>query len=269
MQGQISNVFSGFRLHVNEHKTEICAYPYHFTENFHIIFKAHLRSFSRAKSTEKKKEALMFMFFKADSLYKSGQIGVYKYLLKFLKKRNFSDVWDLMESFLVNTILVKPELTEHVFPIVTNHLEYITDSFKRGLLANLISGVQNSYHNEAQWLFWILRKVCYSFTVNELHKILTESDDDILRILIIDYVAEYKPKSATLINDITELYTQYTSYDFRSEHWLLVYTCYEQKWFNFEVFKAAIENNKFASAMLDKKVTFFLSPSCDSDNTKK
>ena len=269
MQGQISNVFSSYRLHINEHKTKISVYPYHSTENLNVIFGTHYRHCKKASTKNKRIDALMFMFFKADSLFQAGEVGVYKYLLKFLKDGDFSDVWDIMESFLVNIILIKPELAEHVFPIVTNHLEYITDSFKNGLRDNLISSVQNSYHNEAQWLFWILRKVCYQFNVNELHELLTESDDDILRILIIDYIAEYKPKSAKLNNDISDLYTKYANYNFRSEHWLLIYTCYEQKWFDFEVFKSAIESNNFASAMLNKKVTFFLSPSCDSDNAKK
>lgn len=262
MQGQIANAFSAFRLHVNEQKTSVCVYPYHFTENIKETYNGHIKRYLESITDEEKKNALMFMFFKADSLFAAGQVGAYKYLLKLIKNYDFSDVWNFLEAFLVNVILIKPELTEYVFPIVINHVEFVTEEFKKGLLENLYSSARNGYHNEAQWLFWILRKICYEFSENELHSLLITTDDDVLRIFIIDYVSEYMSESEYLINSISELYLGYAKYSFRSEHWLFIYTCFEQQWFNYDLLTNVINVNKFANAMLDSNVSFYISPSC-------
>lgn len=264
-QGPISNVFSSFRLKINEQKTSINVYPYHFTENFKETYSGLIARYKESASQEEKKNSLMFMFFKADSLFASGQIGAYKYLLKLIKNEDFSDVWSFMEAFLVNMILIKPQLTEYVFPIVVNHVEWITSKFKKGLVENLISSVSNCYHNEAQWLFWILRKICYTFSEDELNAILV-TNDDILKIFVIDYVSEFMSNSHCLTNYIAEIYLEYSQYSFRSEHWLFAYTCFEQKWFDYEILTKVITSNEFASAMLDSGVSFFISPSCKAES---
>ncbi|WP_081412511.1 RNA-directed DNA polymerase [Tuberibacillus calidus] len=254
IRNKLRQVFEKYRLKINESKTQFMVYPYHHNTDLKFEFKTQIDKFRNSK----KIQDAMLIFFKADELYEIGEKGAYKYLYKQLKDEDFSSAWKEIESFFIGHLLVKPSLAPYIIKLIINHKNLITDEFINELKINIKTSVENGLDNEAEWLFWILTKLNVKFNVKEMVYLLEKTHDDLLRIMLIDYIHKWnKIKSKKIRLALDNLINTLSNYNLRSEHWLIIYEWVYHKWHNYNRLENKINEIDFFKALKKRNVSFY------------
>lgn len=253
----IRRTFYNYRLRINEQKTEVLKYPYNNNVDLNRVYDYYLKKLKKETDDKRCCMIVLNLFSKADEFYKNGQKGAYKYLFKMIAGTDFKNTWHQVEAFIINTILILPSLTQFAAVIVLNNLDKITEGFKFEILENLKNSCLNKYDNEAQWLFWLLMKIDYRFTVSDLELLFRTSEDSILNIMIIDYADKYKKSSKKLQVLIEEYYNKISQFSIYSEYWLVIYECYVNKWFDYRKLEPVIKKSKFFMELNKEGVLFY------------
>lgn len=256
-QENIRQIFGNYRLRINEQKTQIVKYPYHTNVDMKRAFNYYLRKLGNSTSEQESQEIILNLFLKANELFEQGQKGTYKYLFKMIVNEDFTLVWKQVESFLINTILILPSLTQFAAEIILRNLDKLTTEFNLELLSNLNNSCVNHYHSEAQWLFWLLMKIEYKFSVAELKYLFENTDDTLFKIMLIYYIDKFKHSSKILEKLINDYYDYLTNFSIYSEYWLVIYECYSNKWFDWGKLKATVDRSNFFKKLNKEKVHFF------------
>jgi len=253
---KIRKVFDFYRLKINESKSKFYYYPFHNAKDLKEEFSFYIQNFKKSQN----KHEVRLLFFKADELVQRGEKGAYKYLYKQLDKTDLTFVWKEIEPFLIGHLLIKPSLAQYIINIIVDHDELVSNELLIELRENLFISIENHMDNEAQWLFWTLRKLKYNFSAKDIAKLLKLTEDDILIIMILD-TAHYEKKIETksVSKAIDELLTRISNDNLRSERWLLIYEWVFNKWYKFDTLESKINDFKFFKALKNRKINFYTS----------
>src|SRR5690625_4301245 len=256
MKNKIIEIFSSYRLRINEQKTSIESYPFH---NLTDVKKEYDYYMDKYKET-KNERYLRMLFLKADELTGLGVKGAYKYLYKMLDNKRgikLSCHWSIVEPFLIGHLLIQPSLSQYIVNVVLMYKEKITDAFQQEIFNNLELGLEKHLHNEAQWLLWALLKIGYQFTKGELISLYKDSDDDFTKIMIIHTIydngfEELYDIKALLKEEVQEL----KELDFNHERWFLIHEWHINRWKDYSEFQNMYNGNQFYQVMKKHQISF-------------
>lgn len=251
---KIRKVFENYRLKINENKSDLYSYPFHNVKDLKEQFSYYIYKFKKNKT----KHDVRLLFFKADEFNLQGEKGAYKYLYKQLEKIDLSFAWEDVEPFLINHLLIKPALAQFIIKIILNHSHLISERLKMELKNNLFISIENQMDNEAQWLFWILKKLKFNFTATQISKLLFSTSDDILRIMLIDTAHQQKKiKTKSVQKALNSVIEEIGYSSLRSERWLLIYEWVFNKWYNYKKIEEKVDEVSFFKALRKRKVNFY------------
>jgi hypothetical protein len=250
---KIRKVFEYYRLRINENKSQFYSLPFYNERDLKEQFSFFIRKFKNEDAHDAR-----LLFFKADELTMKGEKGAYKYLYKQLEKEDLSFSWNEIEPILISHLLIKPALAQYIIKIILKHSRLISGQFKEELKYNLFFSVQNQLDNEAQWLFWIIRKLGIKLNANELSELLKDTQDDLMRIMVIDTAKQYKKiETQTFKNAMDLVMKELLNSNLRSERWLLIYEWHFNKWSMYEKLDGKIQEIAFFKALKNKNVNFY------------
>lgn len=256
MKNKIIEVFSSYRLRINEQKTSIDKYPFHNLKDVKREYDYYMGKYKETKN----KRYLRMLFFKADELTHYGVKGAYKYLYKMLDDKRgikLSRHWSVVEPFLIGHLLIQPSLSQYIVNVVLLYKEKITDTFQQEIFNNLKISLENHLHNEAHWLLWALLKTDYKFTEEKIINLYNDSDDDFTKTMLIHTIYsngfetnyDIKVLLKEVVQELKEL-------DFNHERWFLIHEWHINCWIDYSEFQNMYNGNQFYQAMKKHQVSF-------------
>ena len=251
---EIANIFSGYKLELNDSKTEITEYPYDTRVNLnHVLYNA-----KKINETEK----IIYVIGECNRLYKNGEAASYKYVLKSFKNLEKGDLeqWLYLESFFLSVLTIKPDLVRYISTIVIEHKNLVSFRFIKILKEILKSNIEDKNECEVLWIFWLLLKLDALKIIEDniiIFQDVLSLENDLILIMVIDYIKENNVKNDKIDALLKCKETYIASLELKGSHWLLLYEAIIKKWFKNDNITKKIQNNNFFKVMKKNKVDFY------------
>lgn len=256
MKNKIIEIFSLYRLKINENKTSIDLYPFHNLVDIKREYSFYINQYNQKEDEQN----LRLLFFKADELTQRGIKGAYKYLYKILndkEKVNLEEHWHVIESFLIGHLLINPSLGQYIVKVILMYKDQITDRLKQEIFKNLELSMTRHLHNEVHWLLWALLQINYKFNAEELGSLYMECDDDLTKIMLVHTIYEFKLDESRDIKALLKAEVEsLKDLTFEHERWLLIHEWYMNQWVDYKEFQELYNGCQFYQVMKKLGISF-------------
>lgn len=255
----IQSILQKYKLNINSKKTEIKLYPYEISNNLRDELN---------KSKLNNTESYVNYLEKANLLYDKGVESSYKYALKVLKDVDIPrDNFFVIQSMLLNILLIRPDLSILIFEILDNNSgKVIASNDIEKMINELINdNLELSNNQEVLWLVYFLIKFNLKVENKNIIEILKKGDD-FSRILVLDYIFNANCQDdidGDLKEGIKLLFKSLEDDHIHNENWLLIYEIVYNdfsKDFNVDLRKIIEEkDNSIFSRLIDDNINFYKS----------
>ncbi len=249
----IARILREYNFTINDSKVEIIRYPYD-----RRLVNIHSELFEEYNS--RKEDRFIRMIEKSNALNVSGQIGVYKYLLKILRAKLIPEnTWQVVQAHLLSIMMIEPRSAQYISEIFYKNEKLVKKNKKNiekvinDMLKNNIK-VRNEH--EVMWILWLSIKLDLLLDNSLLSEVLNYGDD-LSIILVVDYMKRKQISDATVINSFNNLIKSMSNQSIDEERWLLLYTLVANGFTNDNVLKNNIAKDNFFNTCFKKGIQFY------------
>ena len=248
----IERILNEFNLNINASKTEILQFPFDNIEHIKYLFE-----------TAYEREGVFGILNQAGLLHNAGQKGAYKYALKMITGYKIkSEEIDVILPLLVNIMLLNPKYCNYIDKQLKENIEAVgRENIEKVINSELESNLKNNLEQEVLVFLFLIRELKLGIDSRSIIDII-KMQNDFSCIIALDIVNnhnylinDYLENKVVIENVINELMNSLADYDYKNEHWLLLY---ESELHDFFCGKFSYpEKDKFFKKMKELNISFY------------
>lgn len=257
----LNKTLKNYGLDLNYSKTKIVKIPqvlesewlYFFKKYKFRIIKNNKKLAIQTQKTDIKEFFSMVFKYKVQL----NEKGIINYAVKVLRNVViYVENWDMLESLLLQSILVDASIIPTVFETIESHkykgypLDY--EKIKDFINVLIKDNIELKNDFEVSWALSFAKNL--EITIDEdVSKLLLESDNGIINILVMILHTNNLLIGTLDFSYYKSLFTEDALYD---NQWLFCYECCMHNWLGKDKKDIHIKDDKFFSQLLDSNVTF-------------
>lgn len=248
----IAKVLREYNFTINDSKIVINKYPY---DRDIVDIKKELKDFSKID----KKERFTQLIEKSNTLHLLGSKGIYKYMLKIIRKEQIDkNEWNVVQAHLLSIMMIEPKLAQYIAELFLKNKSSISNihSIESVINKMLSSNLNVGNEHEVLWILWLALKLELKCGEQDIIEIL-ESEYDLPIIIAFNLLKKQQMKSGKINDAISNLIDKLKTYDMNSERWLLLYTIIVNEYSSDSSIIDIINENEFFRICLKKGIKFY------------
>lgn len=204
----VENVFSKYRLTINEYKTKFLTFPYYVVKNLKRLYDSY------ATGETITTEELIELFNDYFNLEKDGVKGAIRYLIKSIQEDTVFEDKKLYTTFLFNILVNDNRSLVKVCQLIIRDRDKLDIGNDHFLLIQrlLAQFIENKMDLECIWLIYLLKKLGCLELGNEIIDKLINSDNELAIIVLISEYGLSEEAMATVVAT--------------ADSWILLYQLY-------------------------------------------